>query len=73
MRETHPVRLSELVVRGIFTLRRKELLWYYQNGASWLFPDLWEDFLAPIPEVERGDLMSAYQQRLTGSDQAPSS
>ena len=40
--ETHPVRVSELVVRGIFTLRRKELLWYYQNGASWLFPELWE-------------------------------
>ena len=37
--ETHPVRVSELVVRGIFTLRRKELLWYYQNGASWMFPE----------------------------------
>jgi proline iminopeptidase len=68
--ETHPVRVSELVVRGIFTLRRKELLWYYQNGASWLFPELWETFLAPIPEAERGDLMAAYHKRLTGSDRA---
>jgi proline iminopeptidase len=68
--ETHPVRVSELVVRGIFTLRRNELLWYYQNGASWLFPDLWEKFLEPIPESERGDLMAAYHKRLTGSDRA---
>ncbi|MGH6891988.1 MAG: prolyl aminopeptidase [Dongiaceae bacterium] len=68
--ETHPVRVSELVVRGIFTLRRKELLWYYQDGASWLFPDLWEAFLAPIPEAERHDLISAYHRRLTGSDPA---
>ena len=68
--ETHPARVSELVVRGIFTLRRKELLWYYQNGASWLFPDLWEAFLAPIPENERGDLMAAYHKRLIGTDRA---
>ena len=68
--QTHPVRVSELVLRGIFTLRRAELLWYYQEGASWLFPDLWEEFLAPIPEAERGDLMAAYRQRLVGSDRA---
>jgi proline iminopeptidase len=68
--ETHPARVSELLVRGIFTLRRKELLWYYQDGASWLFPDLWEAFLAPIPESERGDLMAAYRKRLTSSDKA---
>jgi proline iminopeptidase len=68
--ETHPARVSELVVRGIFTLRRKELLWYYQNGASWMFPDLWERFLEPIPEDERHDLMTAYRKRLTGSDRA---
>jgi proline iminopeptidase len=66
--ETHPARVSELIVRGIFTLRRKELLWYYQNGASWLFPDLWEGFLAPIPEAERHDLIAAYNRRLTGPD-----
>ncbi len=65
--ETHPDRTSALILRGIFTLRRSELLWYYQEGASWLFPDKWERFLAPIPEAERGDLMAAYHRRLTGA------
>jgi proline iminopeptidase len=66
--QTHPEQVTELIVRGIFTLRRAELLWYYQEGASWLFPDLWEDFLAPIPQDERADLMAAYRKRLVGSD-----
>jgi proline iminopeptidase len=64
--ETHPERCTGLVLRGIFLLRRAEILWYYQEGASWLFPDLWEGFLAPIPEAERGDLVAAYNRRLTG-------
>jgi proline iminopeptidase len=68
--ETHPDRVSELVLRGIFTLRRSELAWYYQSGASALFPDKWERFLAPIPEDERGDLMAAYRRRLTHADRA---
>lgn len=68
--EAHPQAVSALVVRGIFTLRRAELLWYYQEGASWLFPDLWEDYLAPIPVEERGDLMAAYRKRLVGADRA---
>lgn len=68
--ETHPDRVSELVLRGIFTLRRSELLWYYQEGASWMFPDKWERFLAPIPVEERGDLMAAYRKRLTDPDPA---
>lgn len=68
--QTHPERVSALMLRGIFTLRRAELLWYYQEGASWLFPDKWEDFLSPIPEVERDDLMAAYRQRLVGQDRA---
>lgn len=66
--ETHPDHVSEIVLRGIFALRRAELLWYYQEGASWLFPDKWERFLAPIPAEERGDLISAYHKRLTGAD-----
>jgi len=66
--QTHPVRTSALILRGIFLLRRAELLWYYQEGASWLYPDLWESFVAPIPEAERGDLMGAYRKRLTGDD-----
>lgn len=68
--ETHPQAVSALVVRGIFTLRRAELLWYYQEGASWLFPDLWEDYLAPIPLEERGDMMAAYRKRLVGTDRS---
>jgi proline iminopeptidase len=68
--ETHPERVTELVLRGIFTLRRSELLWYYQEGASWLFPDKWEGFLAPITEAERGDLMAAYRKRLIDPDPA---
>jgi len=66
--ETHPDRVSELILRGIFTLRRKELLWFYQEGASHLLPDAFEDFLKPIPESERGDLITAYHRRLTGPD-----
>jgi proline iminopeptidase len=68
--QTHPDRCSELILRGIFTLRRAELLWFYQEGASWLFPDKWEAYLAPIPPGERGDLMAAYRRRLTGADRA---
>lgn len=68
--QTHPARVSALIVRGIFTVRRAELHWYYQEGASWLFPDFWQDYLAPIPPAERGDLMAAYRRRLTGDDLA---
>ncbi|MEK0082621.1 prolyl aminopeptidase [Benzoatithermus flavus] len=66
--ETHPERVTGLILRGIFTLRRWELLWYYQHGASLLFPDKWERFLAPIPPEERHDLITAYRRRLTDSD-----
>ncbi len=51
--QTHPQRVSGLVLYGIFTLRRSELLWLYQDGASHIFPDAWEEFLAPIPQAER--------------------
>ncbi|WP_411816715.1 prolyl aminopeptidase [Hyphococcus sp. DH-69] len=67
--QTHPDKVSELVLRGIFTLRRAELEWFYQEGASWVFPDAWEDYLAPIPEAERGDMIAAYYKRLTGDDE----
>ncbi|MEZ5803532.1 MAG: prolyl aminopeptidase [Rhizobiaceae bacterium] len=66
--EKHPQRISELVVRGIYTLTRAELEWYYQFGVSEMFPDKWERFLAPIPEPERGDMMAAYRKRLVGPD-----
>jgi len=68
--QTHPGRVSELVVRGIYTLTKAELSWYYQFGVSEMFPDKWERFLAPIPEAERGDLIGAYRRRLTGEDPA---
>ncbi len=63
--ETHPAPVSELVLRGIFLLRRKEIDWFYQWGASMLFPEEWRAFLAPIPPKERGDLLGAYHRRLT--------
>ena len=68
--EEHPERVTELVLRGIFLMRRKEVLWYYQDGANWLFPDEWETFQAPIPAAERGDMVGAYYKRLTGKDEA---
>ena len=68
--ETHPQRVTELVLRGIFMLRRWELEWFYQEGASRLFPDAWEHYLAAIPPVERHDLISAFHRRLTSDDEA---
>ena len=68
--ETHPDHVSELVLRGIFTIRKAEIDWYYQHGASELFPEKWEPFLAPIPEAERGDMVAAYRKRLTSPDRA---
>lgn len=68
--QTYPERASELVLRGIFTVRESELDWYYQFGASEVHPEKWEAFLAPIPPEERGDLRAAYRRRLTGADEA---
>jgi proline iminopeptidase len=66
--ERHPERVTELILRGIFLLRRKEIEWFYQRGASILYPDAWEPYLAHIPETERGDLLTAYHRRLTSED-----
>ncbi len=66
--QTHPEHCQGLILRGIFLLRAKELRWFYQEGASYIFPDAWEEFLKPIPVAERGDLLSAYYQRLTSPD-----
>lgn len=68
--QTHPGRVSELILRGIFTLRRAELEWFYQEGCSWIYPDAFQDYLKPIPEAERGDMISAYYKRLTHKDPA---
>ena len=68
--QKHPQRVTELVLRGIFMLRRWELEWFYQEGTSRMFPEAWEHYLAPIPEHERGDLIGAYHRRLTSDDEA---
>ena len=68
--QKHPERVTELVLRGIFMLRRWELEWFYQQGASRLFPEAWAHYLAPIPPDERGDLIAAYHRRLTSEDPA---
>lgn len=68
--QRHPERVTELVLRGIFTLRRSEVDWLYQHGASHLFPEAWEEYLAVIPENERGDLVGAYSRRLEHPDPA---
>ena len=68
--QSHPSRVSELILRGIFTLRQQEIDWYYQEGASRIYPDKWERFLAPIAEEDRGDLLHAYHRLLTGDDRA---
>jgi proline iminopeptidase len=68
--QTHPDRVRGLIVRGIFLVRPKEIAWFYQEGASFIFPDAWEAYLEPIPPAERGDMVSAYYRRLTGEDVA---
>jgi proline iminopeptidase len=69
--QTHAERVTELVLRGIFLFQQYELDWLYkEGGASSLYPDKWEEFVAPIPENERGDLLQAYRKRLTSDDPA---
>ncbi|MFA5941251.1 MAG: prolyl aminopeptidase [Sinimarinibacterium sp.] len=67
---THPRHCKALVLRGIFLLREAEIHWFYQEGASWIFPDAWEAYVKPIPEAERGDFVKAYYKRLTSPDSA---
>ena len=68
--ETHPDRVRSLTLRGIFLCRPKEIRWFYQEGASWIFPDVWEAYERVIPEDERADFMNAYYRRLTSEDEA---
>jgi proline iminopeptidase len=67
--EAHPQRVLGLILRGIFLCRERDIDWFYRDGANRLFPEYWEDFLAPIPAEERADLMQAYHRRLTGVDE----
>lgn len=66
--QTYPQHCAGLILRGIFMLRPKEIRWFYQEGASYIFPDAWEHYLAPIPTEERHDLVAAYYKRLTSPD-----
>lgn len=67
--QSHPDKVLGLVLRGVFLCRPRDIQWFYQEGASRVFPDYWQDFLAPIPENERDDLVSAYYQRLTSTNE----
>ena len=66
--QKHPKVVTSLVLRGIFLLRKREIDWFYQEGASHLFPDAWEPYLAAIPKAERKDMVRAYYKRLTSSN-----
>jgi proline iminopeptidase len=65
---THPDRVEALILRGVFLLTERETSWFYQDGASMMFPDAWAGFIEPIPERERSDLLAAYHRRLTHAD-----
>jgi len=69
--QSYPEHVHALILRGIFLCRPQDLAWFYQEGASRLFPDYWQDFLSPIPLEERDDLMQAFYRRLTGNEQLP--
>lgn len=66
--ETHPTRVRGLCLRGIFLCRKQEIKWFYQDGASHIFPDVWDQYRDHIPQEERGDFVSAYYKRLTSND-----
>jgi proline iminopeptidase len=68
--QTHPARVRALILRGIFLCRPKEIRWFYQEGASWIYPDVWEQYRDVIPPEERGDMLAAYYRRLTSDDEA---
>jgi proline iminopeptidase len=68
--ETHPDRTRALILRGIFLCRPKEIRWFYQEGASAIYPDAWEHYVKVIPEAERGDMLGAFHRRLTSDDEA---
>ena len=64
----HPKRCENLILRGIFMLREKELNWFYQEGCSFIYPDAWEKYLKPIPENERNQMIKSYYKRLTSNN-----
>lgn len=67
--QAHPERVMALILRGIFLVRPEDIHWFYQQGASFVYPDYWQDYLQVIPESERDNLVKAYYKRLTGADE----
>jgi proline iminopeptidase len=67
--ETHPERVHGLILRGIFLCRNRDIQWFYQDGASSILPDYWQDYVEVIPELERNNMIAAYYRRLTGADE----
>jgi len=67
--QAHPERVTGLILRGVFLCREQDIRWFYQDGANHVFPDYWADYLEPIPEAERDDLVAAYHRRLNGRDE----
>ncbi|HUF56614.1 MAG TPA: prolyl aminopeptidase [Thermohalobaculum sp.] len=66
--QAHPERVSELVLRGLFTMTEGELDWFYRGGAARFYPEAWAEFLKPLPKAERDDPIAAYYRRLTSDD-----
>ncbi len=67
--QAHPERVLGLVLRGIFLCRERDIQWFYQSGAGYIFPDYWKDFVAQIPPHERDDMVSAYYRQLTSDNE----
>lgn len=67
--QTHPQCVLGMIVRGVFLGTAREVHWFYQEGANLIYPDYWQDFVEPIPEDERGNLLKAYYKRLTGDNE----
>lgn len=67
--QTHPQQVAGLIVRGIFLCRPWEIRWFYQEGAHYIFPDYWDEYVSVIPQAERNDMVAAYYKRLTGSNE----
>ena len=68
--QAHPDRVGAMVLRGVFTMTRAELDWFYGGGAARFFPEAWGEFVSPVPEAERDDLIGAYYRRLLSEDEA---
>jgi proline iminopeptidase len=67
--QTFPERVQGLILRGIFLCRNRDIQWFYQDGASSILPDYWQDYVEVIPEAERNNLVAAYYRRLTGENE----